>query len=64
MIAGPQPSTELIKLIELLDAHFENNENPHVTIAKIWAALHVEWYATEGSAAAGPTGGDRISNKC
>lgn len=64
MIAGPQPSKELVKLLELLDDHFENNENPHVTIAKVWATLHVKWYATEGSSTSGQAGDHRKYNKC
>ena len=36
-------STEA-QIKDLLDAHFEAHENPHVTIARIWAALNaVEW---------------------
>lgn len=62
MIAGPQSPTEFVKLMELLDAHFENNENPHVTIAKIWATLHVDCYPTERSSTSGRTGGQRNYN--
>ena len=39
MFADHRNSVATIQLKDLLDAHFENNENPHVTIARIWALV-------------------------
>jgi hypothetical protein len=38
-----QSSTE-DRIRDILETHYEAHENPHVTIAKIWAALNaIEW---------------------
>jgi hypothetical protein len=39
MFIGDRDIAATIQLRDLLDAHFENNENPHVTIARIWALV-------------------------
>jgi hypothetical protein len=42
MIAGHRIAASSEEIRELVDAHFENNENPHVTITRIWALLNAE----------------------
>lgn len=38
-----QSSTE-DRIRDILETHYEAHENPHVTIAKIWAALNaIKW---------------------